>query len=153
MKRWALAIALVALVPGLATACSSDGGDATEAVREIFDEYEASVLNGDADRWIALWTDNPIALWPGVPAVSGTATMADAIRADFDAFLYNDFTILVDEVETSGDWAYAVGTFSAAYEFKEGGEQGALDGKYLTVFNKSDGTWKIHRDISNYNAP
>ncbi len=112
------------------------------------------MLAGDADAWIANWTEDPVAFWADEPTVAGSENMAAAMEDLFGFVEYTAFDIEVLEVITSGDWAFARGTFTAATTVRETGEQGGYDGKFLTVYQKQgDGSWKIHRDIYNSNVP
>ena len=154
MRRLTVLIALLLAGSIGVVACGSSEADISAEVNEIYEEYEASVLAGDADRWVAQWTGDPVAMWPDLPAVRGTSTIFEAISGDLDAFTYTEFEISTEEVQVAGDWAYARGTFMAAFEMKDGGEPIPYDGKFLTIFKRqSDGSWKIHRDIYNSNVP
>ena len=147
-------MAVLATLLATSGGCDSGNEDATDAVQEAFDIYTQTVLAGDADGWIEIWTDEPVAFWPDQPAVSGKAAMVAALEHEFGVLDYTEFDIEVLEVVTAGDWAYARGTFTAAVTSKETGEEGGYDGKFLTIFQKqSGGSWKIHRDIYNSNMP
>jgi uncharacterized protein (TIGR02246 family) len=53
------------------------------------------------------------------------------------------------EVERRGDTAYEVGTYSMT---GEGGK--VVDaGKYVVIWKRQEGQWKLHRDIWNTNRP
>jgi uncharacterized protein (TIGR02246 family) len=134
--------------------CDSSEDDATEAVREAYDIYEATVVAGDAAGWISIWTEEPVALWPNEPMVAGRAEMEAAQEAWFGMFDYSTFDIEVLEVVTVGEWAYASGNFTADMVLIENGDEFTDDGKFLSIFQKqSDGSWKMHRDVSNSNVP
>ena len=53
------------------------------------------------------------------------------------------------EVEQHGDWAFETGKFLAT------APDGKViyDGKYICIWKREKGEWKIHRDIGNKNAP
>jgi ketosteroid isomerase-like protein len=58
-----------------------------------------------------------------------------------------------EEVQVSGDLAFARGTYAATVTPKAGGEETFIDGKYMTILKRqTDGSWKIHRDIFNSNV-
>ena len=154
MKQLAVVIAVVLAGSIGVAACGPSEADVSAEVDEIYGEYEVSVLAGDADRWVAQWTEDGVAMWPDLPAIGGTSAMLEALRGDFEVLSYTEFEISTEEVEVAGDWAYARGTFVATFEMKEGGEPIPYDGKFLTIFKRqSDGSWKIHRDVYNSNVP
>ena len=53
------------------------------------------------------------------------------------------------EVEQSGDLAYEVGKMLIT---SPSGEV-IYDGKYICIWKRIDGIWRIHRDMGNKNAP
>jgi ketosteroid isomerase-like protein len=58
-------------------------------------------------------------------------------------------TLTTLEAEGQGDTAYEVGKYTLT------GEAGkVLDtGKYVTIWKREQGQWKLHRDIWNTNTP
>jgi ketosteroid isomerase-like protein len=53
------------------------------------------------------------------------------------------------EVEGHGDTAIEVGAYTLFGE----GDQALDNGKYIVIWKKEDGQWKLHRDIFNSNLP
>jgi uncharacterized protein (TIGR02246 family) len=127
--------------------------DVTAAVNALWDEYEASQMAGDPDRWIALWTDAGVKMAPDAPAIEGTDQIyARAQRSMADPV--DEMVITALETQSSGDMAYSRGVFSFTFTIDETGEQEMMDGKFMTILQRQpDGSWKIHRDIHNWNAP
>ena len=126
----------------------------TEAVLANWREYEASILAGDPDRWIALWADDGVQLPPGNPPVVGKAAIYDRISADLAAFEYSEFVINNEDVEVNGDLAFARGAYVVTLAAKDGGDPISVNGKYMTIMRQQpDGSWKIYRDIFNSNVP
>ncbi|MCB0257147.1 MAG: nuclear transport factor 2 family protein, partial [Anaerolineae bacterium] len=124
----------------------------TDAINAVWREYEASQLAGDPDRWIALWAEDGVQMPPGSPPVVGKAAIDTRDREDLAVNEYSEFTIENEEVEVSGDLAFARGTFKVTVAAKSGGEPMHFEGKYTTIFRQQpDGTWKIYRDTFNSN--
>jgi ketosteroid isomerase-like protein len=78
------------------------------------------------------------------------------IRQWFEAWLpdptiTNDFQTEVVEVAASGEIAYERGTYKVTVE-TEAGRMEAV-GKYLCIWKKIDGVWKVAVDISNRDTP
>ena len=126
----------------------------TEAVLAIWDEYEASILAGDPDRWIDLWVEDGVQLPPGNPPVVGKEAIYDRISDDLATFEYSEFVINNEDVEVNGDLAFARGNYVVTLAAKAGGDPISVDGKYMTIMRQQpDGSWKIYRDIFNSNVP
>jgi ketosteroid isomerase-like protein len=108
---------------------------------------------GDADAWIKLWDDRGVQLTPGAPANVGKDAILRAMRGAFETNDYQEMVINNEEVEVSGDFGFARGTYSLLLVPRAGGDGIPLDGKYLTIFKKQpDGIWKIYRDAFNSNV-
>ncbi|MCB0105009.1 MAG: SgcJ/EcaC family oxidoreductase [Caldilineaceae bacterium] len=126
--------------------------DVVAAVNAIWDEYEASVIAGDIDRWIAQWTDDGVQMPPNEPFVEGKENIYARVGANMAAGPTDEFVITPLEITSAGDWAYSRGVYTVTFPLGDG-EQGFLDGKFMTILQRQpDGTWKIHRDIFNSNV-
>ncbi|HRW10612.1 MAG TPA: nuclear transport factor 2 family protein, partial [Caldilineaceae bacterium] len=127
--------------------------DVVAAVNAIWREYEAAQIASDPDRWVALWTEDGVKMPPDVPALEGKeAIYARAQRSMAEPI--DDMVITALETQSAGDWAYSRGTFTFTYTIAETGVQELMEGKFMTILQRQpDGTWKIHRDIHNWNVP
>jgi uncharacterized protein (TIGR02246 family) len=140
--------------PAPVAAPPTDVNEVAEAVNAIWREYEASLLAGDADRWIAQWMDEGVQMPPNMPPRVGKETIYTAISSFLSNFEYTDFVIENEDVEVNGDLAFARGTYAASFVAKAGGEPTQIEGKYMTILRQQeDGTWKLYRDIFNSNVP
>ncbi|MEZ4705850.1 MAG: nuclear transport factor 2 family protein [Caldilineaceae bacterium] len=128
--------------------------DVVAAVNAIWDEYEASVIAGDVDRWIAQWTEDGVQMPPGEPFVEGKEKIYARVGANMAAGPTTDFVITPLETTSAGDWAYSRGVYTVTFPLGDSGEEGMIDGKFMTILKRQpDGAWKIHRDIYNSNVP
>jgi uncharacterized protein (TIGR02246 family) len=128
--------------------------DVSAAVDAIWQEYAAAVVAGDADRWIAQWTDDGVQMPPGEPLVEGKENIYARVSAVMAAGPTDEFVITPLETTGAGDWAYSRGTYVVTFPLGDTGEQGTIDGKFMTILQRQpDGSWKIHRDIFNSNVP
>ena len=89
---------------------------------------------------------------PNAPAIVGLP----AIRAWFETGLLqpgisNFFEADTIEVAVSGDLAYDRGTYRFAMETPNGRVEDI--GKYLMIWKRIDGEWKVVVDISNSDQP
>lgn len=145
----------------LLAACAPDeagegtrGQDVTGAVEGIWDEYASSLMDGDIDRWLSLWTEDGIQMPPDEPPVVGKERIRERNQAVADQFTFDDMEIQNAEVASAGDWAYARGTYTATLLPRGEGIPIRVDGKYMSILRRQpDGSWRIHRDIFNSNVP
>jgi uncharacterized protein (TIGR02246 family) len=152
MKTTTTAFLLLALL-GCGSKSASDRTDPGPDVKAMWTEFAASLNAGDAERWLALWTDDGVQLPPDEPAIVGKERIRERMRAALDRFKF-DMAIANEETRTAGDLAFARGTYKATLTPKQGGKQIPIDGKFMTILvRQPDGSWKIHRDIFNSNVP
>lgn len=166
MLRKQRLISLLVLVALLVAACqpivaqpsampkAQTAEEVTAIVNGIWEEYAASVKAGDPERWIALWTEEGVQMPPDEPFVEGKEGILARVRMVMQAAPVDEFVITPLEIQSAGDWAYARGVYTVSFTFAATGEQGFIDGKFMTILHRQpDGSWKIHRDIFNSNVP
>jgi uncharacterized protein (TIGR02246 family) len=123
-------------------------------VYELWNEYAAAAIDGNMERWIALWIDEAIQMPPGAPRRVGKAEIRREMQPLFDRFDTSRMIIQPEEVRILGDRAYSHGTFELEMATKDGGETKSYSGKFLDVLEKQvDGSWKIAIDCHNCNTP
>jgi ketosteroid isomerase-like protein len=147
-------LAIAAVFAGLATAYvtgirHADGAEniqrQIEAANVIFVETFAT---GDAVALTALYTDDAQVFPTGIDIVSGKKAIEAYWKAGMQAGL-GKITLTTLEAEQHGDTAIEVGQ---AELFDTKGTR--LDrAKYIVVWKRVDGVWKLHRDIFNSNLP
>ena len=109
--------------------------------------FMARYREGDAPGLAALYTRDGQILPPNTGVVKGAANL----KKLFQGFWKEGATVIkldTVEVERAGDMAYEVGKYALS------GKAGKIDhGKYIVVWKKVNGRWKLHRDISTANMP
>lgn len=166
MLRKQRLISFLVLVALLVTACqpivaqpsampkAQTDEEVTAIVNAIWQEYAASVKASDPERWIALWTEDGVQMPPDGPFVEGKENILARVRMVMQAAPVDEFVITPLEIQSAGDWAYSRGVYTVNFTFAATGEQGFIDGKFMTILQRQpDGSWKIHRDIFNSNVP
>jgi len=124
-----------------------------DEVQKIWKKYASAVVDGDSDRWITLWIDDGIQMPPGAPPNVGKEKIRIYIKNMMTSTPISEMVINSEEVRESGEWGFSRGNYWIIITPEEG-EKVKISGKFLTVFEKQiDGSWKIARDIFNYNAP
>ena len=106
----------------------------------------ADAVNGKhAAAAAALYTQTAAIMPPGAPRFDGISGVQGYWQAAIDAGL-TDVALETVEVEEVGDTATEVGVVTA----KMGDT--ALTGKYVVIWKREAGVWKLHRDIFNFDA-
>ena len=110
-----------------------------EAANKIF---EAAVSRSDGPGVAALYTANAQLLPAQSDFVTGTEAIGQFWQAAFDSGM-KGVSLVTMEVEKHGDTAYEVGELEI-----RGAEGKVLDrAKYIIIWKKEGGSWKLHRDI------
>lgn len=121
------------------------------AVRNIMDEYGASLMAGDPDRYMGLWHENGYQLNPGGPLNEGAAAIRAMTSRDITENHFHEAVVSPREIIVTGErTAYSWGTFRFHFRRAATGEEVLKNGMYLTELVKtSDGSWKIRVDCYN----
>ena len=119
-----------------------------EAIVAADEKFTAAFNRGDAARVAAFYTEQGQLLPPNADFMSGR----EAIQAFWQGAL--DMGIAAAQIETlevedHGDTAIEVGTYTL--HAQDGTE---LDtGKFIVIWKRVGGEWKLHRDIFNSSKP
>lgn len=138
---------------GWVAAVIGDGDGAAAAVRRADKERCAAVAARDFDRYLSLFDTN-VAVFPEQrPLVKGKRAARDLWAPFFDAKgPAMTCTPVTVEVAASGDMAYTTGTYQMkGGEAERSPTQGY--GKYVTIWRKVGGRWKVAVDIGNGTPP
>lgn len=123
-----------------------------ESIHELVRQWDEALNTRNVDASVSLYAEDPVAMPPFTPMVSG----GEAIREWFEAFHAQgalDVKNEVADVDMSGDWAAARGTFTLTLT-PEAGEAVQDTGNWLATFRRgADGTWKVERNIWNSDNP
>lgn len=115
-------------------------------------QFMRAFEQGDADAIAALYTSDARILPPNQPMLAGT----DAIRSFWQGMLRLQIKQpkleTVELAEQRDDIACELGRYSFIVPLPDGSTVTDV-GKYLVVWKREGGTWKLHLDIWNTNAP
>jgi ketosteroid isomerase-like protein len=103
---------------------------------------------GDAALVAMAYTDDAVAYPANSEAVRGRAALQALWKGAFDAGI-TGFDLKTEEVEAAGDTAWETGTY--LMKLKDGTV--ADRGKYVVIWKRVRGDWKIHRDIWTTSLP
>jgi ketosteroid isomerase-like protein len=143
MRRRTLALAAIPIV--LATACAQHRALSPDLGRDRLDrqqeEFIAALANRDAERMTALFAEDAVLHVANMPPIEGRDAIGRFYGNLFRFLSASAATPERLELSGSGDMAYEIG--KASNEFR--GPQGTMGytGKYLLVWRRIDGDWRI----------
>ena len=115
--------------------------------------HVSAVNAGDADAWASCFTDDGVQMPPHFENNVGKTAIREWGHGFLSLFACR-FGLSVEEVRVAADWAFERGHYRITLTPKAGGEAMDESGKYITVYERrSDGSWKIARDIWNSDQP
>ena len=121
---------------------------AREAITAANRKFEEAHLKGDAAAIAAQYTEDGQLLWEDRDIIKGRAAIEAEWRKDMGG-AGRKATLTVLEIEQHGDWAFETSKFLVTAP----SGSTVYDGKYICIWKRVDGEWKIHRDIGNKNVP
>lgn len=127
--------------PSIAAEPSSEIGAANRRFMEAFGR-------GDATSVAQLYTSGAQLLPANSDIVAGTSAIQSFWQGVMEMGI-QQVILETREVETHDDTAYEVGR----YALEVAGGQRADTGKYLVIWKRDGGSWKIHRDIWTTSQP
>lgn len=147
--------AVVGLSAAFAVAGSAAAAGAMvqeQLIRELDAKWVAAVAAKDVDAIARIYTVDGMFLAPNAPLVEGRKGIAEAwaglLGLPGISFTFEPTRI---EVSASADLASDVGTYSLAFDADGGRVED--QGKYVLVWKKVNGAWKVLADIFNSNLP
>jgi ketosteroid isomerase-like protein len=142
----ALSIAFTLFLSGGSVAAQQS--DVRAAIEAGNKQFLAALSRGDGAGMAAVYGTNAQVFPPNSDVVSGRQAIQKFWQDAVDSGV-KGATLTTLEAEGQGDTAYEVGKYTLT------GEAGkVLDtGKYVTIWKREQGQWKLHRDIWNTNTP
>lgn len=118
-----------------------------EAIQEAARQFSAAYMRGDAEAMTALYTPDAVIFPERSHAISGH----DALQRYWTARPGQKITrhlLIPTDVTVDGKHAYDHGVFEIAGE-RNGKAWGPFRGKYLVVWRREAGGWKMQLDMWN----
>lgn len=143
-REFGVAIGLAAAV--LATPARAD--EPRASIEAGNRQFETAVGRGDGAAVAALYTPTGQLLPANSAAVSGTASIQKFWQGVFDSGI-RGARLKTLEVHGQGDSASEVGE----YELKDQAGKVLDRGKYVVIWKRDGGRWKLHRDIWTTSQP
>ncbi|MGE5276526.1 MAG: YybH family protein [Acidobacteriota bacterium] len=120
-------------------------------IAEAIDAFVAAYNAGDAARIIAYYADDLIKERQGAAAETKTQT-ARRIEQVFREHR-GELSVSNEEIVTSGDLAYTRGTLRLTLTPRAGGPPRTLERRFLEIWRKRQGEWRVVRTMDNSPAP
>jgi uncharacterized protein (TIGR02246 family) len=153
LKNAVVAVSILALVGCAKSAPPAADTTADEgALRAMGVEWFKAYNAGNVDSVAAMYADDAVLNAPGAPPARGAAAVREGLAKDIAASSGGGFTLnpgATADIGISGDLGWEWNTFTVTD--KSGATVDA--GKYVTVYGKKDGKWRIIRDIWNSDTP
>ncbi len=125
-----------------------------EAAEALLDQWITAVNAGDLDAWSATLADDATVMPPNAPAVTGIESLLPwMVETFFDPFNVQ-LSATFEDVEPSGDWVIARGSYELSLTPKNGGQVIEDSGKFVNIFKRQpDDSFKYAMVRWNSNNP
>lgn len=135
------------LMAAWSIACGSTANVAQERETLLKLDSEWSQSTKDVDKFITYYAADASTYPPGMPVVTGTESIKKMYAEMSSAPGFSlQWTAMKADVGASGDIGYTTGTYESTMN-------GASEkGKYVTIWKKENGQWKVAADIFNSDA-
>ncbi len=152
--RVALATFLLTLPVLLFVSCEKapeDTAEVRQAIEAINKQFADAVKRGDAAAVAALYTEDARLLPPNGPTLVGREAIQNFFQSNIDAGV-SDLQLTILEVGVVRDLAYEIGQYALTIQPEEG-EALRDQGKYVVIWKRENGEWKLDVDIFNSSMP
>ena len=150
------ALATAALIAALIPACRDRNvGEASAdstAIVAAAAQYRQGWLNGDTAMALSVISDDVQLLLPGAPDVHGQAGARKVFVEEMTQYHIPALTVHRQELLLHGDHAIDIGTYEETMVPKRGATIYAT-GRYLVVWRREAGAWRMWRYMLNEFAP
>ena len=149
-KLWVFAMAFLAA--GLVSTSSASAHEVGAQINEMNVKWVEAFKQRDFAAIAALYTSNGLLLPSNSPPVEGPKAIVDVWKS-WGELPNVEITFGADRVEasSSGDMAYDYGWYTFAFDTDDG--RVTDKGKYIVVWKKVGGAWKVAADIFNTDLP
>jgi uncharacterized protein (TIGR02246 family) len=133
----------IGLVAGSLCGTAIAADEVRAAVESGNRAFIAAFLKGDARAVADCYTENAKVIGPGAPVAQGRPAIAAFWQKAIDGGV-KELTLDTADVESEGNLASETGTVRLV------GKDGKVTAaRYLVVWKRTDGKWKLHRDVWN----
>ncbi len=139
-------IVAVSLSPGQTKGNKTSGSNVRNAIEAANKRFVEALSKGDAARIADMYAEGARVLPPNSPMVLGRQRIQEFWQSFINAGA--KLTLSTSDVEAQGNVAYEVGTYELIFP-----DNKRDAGKYVVVWRRQKGDWKLAVDIWNSNMP
>ena len=119
-----------------------------QQIRDLIDTWLRVSAEGDINQILPLMAEDVVFLVAGQPPLRGRDAFAASFAGWKDKFRL-ETSCKIQEIQTSGNWAYSWTKLSVTMTPIDGGPANRRSGYTLTVLRKNaEGAWQIFRDAN-----
>ena len=146
-----LTIALPFLVSCTTAPPPDTAAEDIQAINAVSKQWVDAFNQGDAAAIAALSTEKAKYLPPNSPMIVGREGIQAFYQAAFDAGV-GDLQTTMRELSVNGDMAHETGKYTLTIQPEEG-EAISDSGKFVVIWKRENGSWKVDLDIFNTSLP
>lgn len=143
MKKLTTNLSFIIIVALLIGSCQQRPTDVSAEIQKANDVFGETFKSGDAEAMANLYTANGVLYPPNSPAIRGTENIKEFWKGAYTAGLTGA------KLETITAEAYGNHAIEEGKVTLYVGDQVVGEEKYIVVWHKEDGKWKLHQDIFN----
>ena len=148
-------LVLTLAVPFLVSCTTAPPPDTTaedsQAIRAATKQFVDAINRGDAAAVAAHYTEEAKRLPPNRQMIVGRESIQAHYQGIFDAGV-SDLQLTVIDLHVNGDMAHVVGKYTVTIQPDEG-EAISDNGKYVDIWKRENGSWKLDVVIFNSSIP
>lgn len=122
-----------------------------DAILNLEEQWTVGFMSNDADKILELYAADAVSMSSDKPTLTGIQKIRESIESMLSdtALIFKTYKYYIDvvEISASGDLAYVRGNDEITMKTKNGTVQDK--GRYIDIWKKIDGKWKIITMISN----
>ena len=124
-----------------------------QKIRDLDVQWGEAACRGDLDAVVAFYAADGSLVWPGQAAFHGTAAIRGAWQDMFRQYKGLNLRFTPERIDVAGDGGLAsdFGAVALGYDDDKGRQE--VTAKYLVVWRKDGGEWKVLYDSYNSNTP
>lgn len=142
-----LGLPLAGVLPDGAAASTEVARDHRTEIHGLVDRWTEAYRTGEVERLEGLYSEDAVSVRDGAAPLAGRKAILAAAAADMATFDFS-VTLDLDEIEFSGNTAWAMGRLDMRAAPRTEGVEAKYGSHYMVVFTRgADGKWRIHRDM------
>ncbi len=147
MKK--LFLTCVAILIAVSQLYAQSEADMKAKFNELNKKFSQMMLDNDLEGMLSYYSENPISMPSYQPALRSLDAMRESHKQQHEMGMkITAFELTATDVIVEGNIAIEIGTYTVSMNIPE---MGAMDdhGKYMNVWEKQGGDWKLRADMWN----